>query len=142
MSLRCDSTNRAMIVSVSDRGDPAKISFKMLSTDSLEMRPDSFCTGSTLGRICVGDCAAVSINAPFPCSSKKEDDDPPPGACITLCAAGGDDEQLASPRNHIRVRSEQTQQVGNTHLDAPHVFADAGFIADLQPGSEFPFHSD
>ena len=32
-----DSTNRAMIVSTSDKGDPARINLRILSTDSFPM---------------------------------------------------------------------------------------------------------
>src|SRR5438105_15882795 len=55
------STKRAMIVRTSGNGAPAKINFRMLSTDSPENRPDSLCAGSTLDGGCVeGDCVAVA----------------------------------------------------------------------------------
>src|SRR5262245_2869981 len=45
----CDSTSCAMTVSTSERGEPAEISFKMLSTDSLDERPNSFSIEMSLG---------------------------------------------------------------------------------------------
>jgi hypothetical protein len=39
-----------MIVSTLGNGDPARINFKMLSTDSLEKRSDPFCGDSILER--------------------------------------------------------------------------------------------
>src|SRR5256885_15931915 len=65
MPSACDSTNCAMIASTSDSGDPAKINFSRLSTDSLEKRPDSFCAASTLDRTCAGGCIALSMKRPF-----------------------------------------------------------------------------
>lgn len=56
-----DSTNRAMIVSTSDSGDPARINFKMSSTDSLEKRPGSSCARSTRDSICAGVVIARSM---------------------------------------------------------------------------------
>jgi hypothetical protein len=88
-----------MIVSVSDRGDPAKINFKMLSTDSLEMRPDSFRARSTAGSNASGDSPAVSMEGPFPSSI--------PGAFKSGSSATGDDKHLASARNRIQVRAER-----------------------------------
>jgi hypothetical protein len=54
-----------MIVRTSDRGDPARINFRMLSTDSLEKRADSFCACSTIDENCAGDCVALSMSFPF-----------------------------------------------------------------------------
>src|ERR1700680_4151354 len=61
--LPCASTNRARIVRTSVNGGPAKINFRMLSTDSPENRPDSFCGGSTLDRACV-EGGWVEVAAP------------------------------------------------------------------------------
>ena len=51
-----------MIVSTSASGEPEKINLRMLSTDSLEKKPDSFCAGSTPDSICAGDCVARSMD--------------------------------------------------------------------------------
>jgi hypothetical protein len=49
-----------MMVSTSDKGDPAKINFRMLSTDLLENKSDSLRVGSTLDGACTeGDCVVV-----------------------------------------------------------------------------------
>jgi hypothetical protein len=55
------STKPAMIASTSDSSDPARINLRMLRTDSLEKKPDSFCARSTFGRSCVDDCVADVI---------------------------------------------------------------------------------
>src|SRR6516164_3635371 len=60
-----DSTSWAMIVSTSDSGEPARISLRMLRTDSLEMIPGSSLECSTLDRTAVGEGVAFSINCPF-----------------------------------------------------------------------------
>src|SRR5271168_359157 len=41
MPSACDSTNWAMFVRTSDRGEPAKINFCRVRTDSVENSPDS-----------------------------------------------------------------------------------------------------
>src|SRR5580658_3514184 len=55
-----DSTNRAMIASISGSGDPARISFKMLSTASLEKSANSS-NSSIVPRVNGGDCIVASI---------------------------------------------------------------------------------
>ena len=50
-----------MIVSISDNSDPARINFRMLRTDLLEKKPDSFCAVSSSGTSGVGDCVADFI---------------------------------------------------------------------------------
>src|SRR5580658_7263585 len=47
-----------MIVNTSDNSEPARINFRMLRTDSLEKRADSFCARSSFGRSCAADCIA------------------------------------------------------------------------------------
>jgi hypothetical protein len=64
MSLPWDSTNWAMIVSTSGKGDPAKINFKMLRTESLEKSPVPFCAGSTLASSSKEDCVDGFIGPP------------------------------------------------------------------------------
>src|SRR5580704_2653532 len=59
--LPCDSTNPAIIVNTSDNSDPARINFRMLRTESLEKKPDSFCSGSSFGRSSAGNCVADFI---------------------------------------------------------------------------------
>ena len=100
-----------MIVSISESGEPAKIDFRMLSTDSLEKRPDSSRVGSTLGRISVGDCLTVSINLPFLCHSIKGGRPTPLGSVHYVYVGPGDNEDLASARDRIRVLSERMQGV-------------------------------
>ena len=51
-----------MIASTSGNGDPARINLRMLSTDALENRPESFCARSLLDTCCAGDCAVLSMN--------------------------------------------------------------------------------
>src|SRR5713226_4018641 len=53
-----------MIVSTSERGEPAKISFCSVSTDSIENRPDSSFPGPPRDRPSAGDCTARSMNCP------------------------------------------------------------------------------
>src|ERR1700722_5753968 len=67
-----DSTRRAIIASTSGSGAPAKISFKMFRTDSLETRPSSFCIGSPLLRICALSCVVFCTKRPFIDYSKPE----------------------------------------------------------------------
>src|ERR1700683_770450 len=50
-----------MIVSTSDNSVPARISFRMLRTASLEKKPASFCARSSFDRSCAGDCVADFI---------------------------------------------------------------------------------
>ena len=65
MPLACDSTNCAMFVRTSDRGEPAKINLCSLRTDAVENSPDSSSSGppgegtSARGRI------ALFIKRPF-----------------------------------------------------------------------------
>src|SRR5215467_3325035 len=56
-----DSTNRAMVASTSDNSDPARISFRMLRTGSLEKKPNSSCARSILDRSCARDGVAKFI---------------------------------------------------------------------------------
>src|SRR5258708_19502016 len=51
-----------MIVGTSASGEPEKINLRILSTDSLEKKPDSFCAGSTPDSICGGDGVARSMD--------------------------------------------------------------------------------
>jgi hypothetical protein len=50
-----------MTVSTSDKSDPARINFRMLRTDSLEKKPDSFCAPSGFGR----SCAEIALLTSF-----------------------------------------------------------------------------
>src|SRR6266478_9775057 len=54
-----------MCVRTSDRGQPAKISFCSLRTDSMENRPDSSLAGPPSDKISAGDRKAFSMNCPF-----------------------------------------------------------------------------
>src|SRR5258708_7814659 len=78
----CASTNRAMIVSTSGRGDPEKINLRMLSTDSLEKRLGSFGTASALDTTCVEDWVALSMNRPFLEPLSKRMKAPPLGGAV------------------------------------------------------------
>src|ERR1700739_112238 len=53
-----------MFVRTSDRGEPAKINFCNLRTDSMENRPDSSFAGPPGDRASAGDCTARSMNCP------------------------------------------------------------------------------
>src|SRR5262249_36061497 len=61
-SLPWDSTNRATMVSISERGDPAKINFRMSSTDSLENCSAWLCVVSSFDENSNKDREALSIN--------------------------------------------------------------------------------
>src|SRR5580658_660440 len=52
-----------MFVRISDRGEPAKINFCRLRTDSMENRPDSPFAGAA-GETSASDCTALSTNRP------------------------------------------------------------------------------
>src|SRR6266403_766775 len=54
-----------MCVRTSDRGQPAKISFCSLRTDSMEKRADSSLAGPPSDKISAGDRKAFSMNWPF-----------------------------------------------------------------------------
>src|SRR5215469_7485006 len=64
MPWACASTTWAMFVRTSDRGEPAKINFCNLRTDSLEKRLDSSCGPSTFDGAWGGDCIALSMKRP------------------------------------------------------------------------------
>jgi hypothetical protein len=52
-----DSTSRAIIVNTSDNSEPARISFRMPRTDSLEKKSNSFCARVSF----VGSCAEAGF---------------------------------------------------------------------------------
>src|ERR1700739_560735 len=60
-----DSTSRAMIVSTSAKGAPARINRRMSSTDSEENKPGSFRTSLLLEIRRAGECIADSISSPL-----------------------------------------------------------------------------
>src|SRR5579862_9675461 len=57
----CDSTNRAMILSTSGSGEPAKINFSRLRTVSIENSPALCSDGSSRDRIFAGNSIALSM---------------------------------------------------------------------------------
>ena len=70
--LPCDSTSRAMIASNSDRGAPARINRKMLSTDSEERRPGTLSVWCEVTLGSSGDCSDVPITFPFSTRPDRE----------------------------------------------------------------------
>src|ERR1700691_2496886 len=53
-----------MFARTSDRGEPAKINFCRLRTDSVENSPDSCSDGASRDRTFAGNCIALSMNCP------------------------------------------------------------------------------
>src|SRR5882724_5514394 len=64
MPSACDSTNWAMFVRTSDRGEPAKINFCRLRTDAVENSPDSCSGGPSRDKTFAGGCIALAMNCP------------------------------------------------------------------------------
>jgi hypothetical protein len=54
-----------MVARTSDRGEPAKINFCRLRTDSVENSPDSPFAGSPGDETSQTDCTALSMKCPF-----------------------------------------------------------------------------
>jgi hypothetical protein len=126
-----------MSVSVSERGDPAEINFKTDSADSLEVRPDSFRAGSTLGSDCVGDRPAVSIKV-LSLANPEEDAPDFPSACNLL-------HPPLAMTNSSRQQGlvfESGSGVQQSILDVFYVAAESGLIAEFLLESESPFHFD
>src|SRR5215468_8858103 len=65
MPSACDSTNSAMFVRTSDRGEPAKINFCRLRTDAVEKSPDSCSLCPLRDTILAGGTIALSMNCPL-----------------------------------------------------------------------------
>src|ERR1700679_171556 len=65
-----------MIASTSDKGAPARINRKMLSTDAEENRPDSFRASFSLNTRCTEDCVIDSINPSFLAPLRERQDLP------------------------------------------------------------------
>src|SRR6516164_1657543 len=61
----CASTNSAMLVRTSDRGEPAKINFCRLTTDAIENGLDPFSRRPLRDRTFAGGSIALSMNCPF-----------------------------------------------------------------------------
>src|SRR5215469_6038983 len=86
MPSACDSTNCAMFVRTSDRGEPANIDFSRLRTDSMENKPDSFSAGPPRDSTSAGDSRALSMNCPSrPCEIRL---------LLTCCPHSGDVDEV------------------------------------------------
>src|SRR5580704_15000802 len=67
-----DSTSWAIIVSTSSKGAPARISRRVLSTDSEESKPDAFCASFVLETSFERDCVTDSISSHFSTLLREE----------------------------------------------------------------------
>src|SRR5215467_8056195 len=112
-----------MTVSTSGSGDPARISFRISSTDSPEKSACSACLRSVFGRICEEDCVATSIELPSLskrfCLFVYEEADRL--WRVASCSGGSFDfTSDGMPTTHgVRLRSGRMHHTTTLCLDAP-----------------------